>query len=223
MCEQPGSDEESGDVAAPNTAGLARLDPVTWAFHPEPPSAVDAAVDRRARNHLAWSEMTGYLVLVLFVVALVPPVRELALVALLPMLLLVFPTAIVSVFRHRALRKITGAPVVGELQPVIQPTAEILAADHATFQQLLAMRPEDTNPATLAEARQIGTSGLKDQRKMARHLVRYFELAALYERWGWNWPRAHYVRKLNDFVLTFTKPRIAKMESDEQQHNTEHT
>lgn len=161
---------------------------------------MDESADRRARIHLAWAEMSGWVFLALLVLSVLPSLNGLAPVVLL-LALVVFPAVLVSLVRHRALRKITGAPVIGELREMIEPTAEMIAAHRAMYDEMLSMGAGDADAATRAEARQAAARGLKAQRQLRRHMLRHLELAALYERWGWSWARARYARKIAETVL----------------------
>lgn len=183
---------------------LTRLDVTTWTVHDESPAAVDAAADRRARWYFVFGEVSGWVfVLLLLLVVAAPSVTDVpasALLAVLVVMAALVPAAVVTVLRHRALRRHTGAPVVGDLHEVLAATAVLVAQRREVFGRLAAFT--DVDPSDRAEAARLAKRGFGQLRRLSRHVLRHCELAALAERHGWTGTRDRQVAKIVEMCST---------------------
>lgn len=203
------------------SSSLTRLDVCEWTAHREDPAAVDASKDRRARWYFAFSEVLGWLMLPFSGIFLIPamngvPMPPLVLIAVC----LVMPLAVlVAVLRFRALRKITGAPILADVQGVIEATAEIFAYQRACFREVL--EAPDIDRATRAELRKEEEQWSKSVWQLRRTLLRHCELAALAQRYGWTRTRDRQARKIVEMCSIVCNGFLESTESERASGNLE--
>lgn len=181
----------------------ARLDVTTWTYHREPPSAVDADLDRQADRWFTVARAVQWITAAILVVSVAPLVF--GRVGLSPLSRLVVCAVaigftVLTALWHQSLRARTGAPVIAALEEIIEPTAPAVAADVATFNQILGPGARTDfshlNRGALRAARRSSRSALRKLRILGRHITTHCELAAQAERRGWNGLRDKHCRKV---------------------------
>lgn len=195
----------------------ARLDVTTWAYHHEPPSAVDAALDRRTDRLFTIARAIHWTTAVFLVVVVLPAMLGLAI--LLPPVVLVMGSlvtiaaSVITGLWHQQLRKHTGVPVIPGMADFLEPFANSMRGQKEAFELGLEERPADhasEDQRDLREFQDAARGALKAHRKLTRTVSRQFiihgELAAQADRRGWKWLRDHHVRTIAKLVLQVVDP-----------------
>ena len=195
----------------------ARLDVTTWLYHHEPPSAVDAALDRKTDRLFTIARAIHWTTAVFLLIAVLPAV--LGLVVLLPPVVLVVgglaaaAASVITALWHQQLRKHTGVPVVPAMAEFLEPFADSMRGQREAFELGLEERPADHPPEderNLREFQDAARGALKAHRKITRTVGRQFivhgELAAQADRRGWKRLRDRHVRTIANLVLQVVDP-----------------
>ncbi len=198
---------------SPPTGNLptARLDVPSWTYHPEPPSAVDAALDRKTDRLFTTARVIQWSTAVVVLGVVLP--AWLGFVELLPPVVLVVTSAVlvaaslVTALWHQQLRKHTGVPVVPMLEDILEPFASSMRSWQEAFEVTLEEgSTEDTR--AWRELQVSARSALKSHHKVTRMLTRQFiihgELAAQADRRGWHRLRDRHARTIAKLVLQAT-------------------
>lgn len=195
----------------------ARLDVSTWGYHHEPPSAVDADLDRKTDLLFTITRVAHWTTAGFFLVLVLPAVLGFA-VLLPPVALVVggmaaFGFSIVAGLWHQQLRKHTGVPIIPVLEDSIEPFATSIRCYQEAFELGLQEKPEDRSPEEQQQLREFHAAArdaLRAHHKMTRTLSRQFiiygELAAQADRRGWKWLRDRHVSTIAKLILQVLRP-----------------
>ena len=191
----------------------ARLDVTTWTFHPEPPSAVDADLDRKTDRLFTAARAFQWATAVFSVGFLLPALFDLVDLPLIALAggVFAFAASVVTGLRHQKLRKRTGLPVVPALEETLEPFATMMSASRETYELALEDDPAECSHEEAQNLRELQSAAQKAmtaQRKITRVLSRQFtmhcELAAQADRRGWTWLRKRHARAVANLVLQVT-------------------
>lgn len=198
----------------------------TWTYHAEPPSAVDAALDRRADRVFTTGRVCQWASAVFAVGLLLPALLGLMKIPLLAMAsgILAFIASLVASLWHQQLRKRTGLPVVPLLEETLQPFAEMMTASREAYEIALEDDPEflREDAQTLRELQSAAQKAKTAQRKITRVLSRQFsmycELAAQADRRGWTWLRNRHARTIANLVVQVSSKQANATDEDTAQN-----
>ena len=196
----------------------ARLDIRTWTYYPDPPSAVDAGLDRKTDRLFTTARVVQWMTAVFVVGFLLPAL--LGLVAL-PLVALVggvcaLAASIVTGLWHQQLRKRTGVPIIPVLESSLEPFAAMLRDYQQAYEFVLADDPKlsQEDAQDLRDLQTAARKAQKSQREMTRVLSRQFishcELAAQADRRGWKRLRDRHARTVANWVV-----RVARTHDDD--------
>lgn len=202
----------------------ARLDVTTWTYHPEPPSAVDADLDRKADRLFTAGRVFQWATVVFFVGFFLPAVLDLDRVAV-PLLALVggilaVVASVAAGLWHQRLRKQTGLPVVPVLEGTLEPFATMMSSYREAYELALEDDPEfaKEDPQALRQLQSAARKARKAHRKIARVLSRQFitrcELVAQADRRGWTWLRDRHARMIGHWVMQVASRQADNADED---------
>ncbi len=203
-------------------ADSGRLDVSTWTYHAEPPSAVDAALDRRADRVFTTGRVCQWASVVFAVGLLLPALFDLVDLPLAALAggVFAFAASLVTGLWHQKLRKRTGLPVVPVLEETLEPFATMMSASREAYELALEDDPEflREDEQTLRELQSAAQKAMAAQRKVTRVLSRQFimycELAAQADRRGWTWLRNRHARTIANLVLQVSSKQASATDED---------
>lgn len=202
----------------------ARLDVSTWTYHPDPPSVMDAALDRKTDRVFTAGRVFQWMSVVCFVGLLLPALLDLdrvavPLIALAVGLLAVVASVAAGVW-HQRLRKQTGLPVVPVLEGTLEPFAAMMSANREAYELALEDDPEfaQEDPQSLRQLQSAARKARKAHGKITRVLSRQFtmrcELVAQADRRGWTWLRDRHARTIATLVMQVTSRQAINADED---------
>lgn len=193
-------------------------------YHPDPPSAVDAARDRKTDRVFTAGRVFQWMSVVCFVGFLLPALLDLdrAAVPLITLAvgLLAVVASIVTGLWHQRLRKQTGLPVVPVLEGTLEPFAAMMSANREAYELALEEDPEfaQEDPQSLRQLQAAARKARKAHGKITRVLDRQFttrcELAAQADRRGWTWLRDRHVRTIANLVMQVASRQASNADED---------
>lgn len=200
----------SSSEATGNTP-RARVEVTTWTFHPQPPSAVDAALDQQADRCFTAARVLQWATAVVLLVAF-PAVLDFGVVVPPPVLVvgaaLTVGASIGAALWHQHLRRRTGVPVIPVLEDTLERTAAMMGSQQELFELSLGENATADFPHLdgegLQQLQRSARAALKAQRKLSSKFIIYAELATQADRRGWEWLRNRHVRTIAGMVLRLT-------------------
>lgn len=201
----------------------ARLEVRTWTYHPEPPSAVDAAMDRKADRVFTIGRVCQWASVVFAVGLLLPALLDLVDLPLVALAGggLAFIASLVTGLWHQRLRKRTGVPVVPILEQTLEPFATMMTASREAYELALEDDPSEYPHEDVQSMRELQSAARKARaalRKITRVLSRHFimrcELAAQADRRGWTWLRNRHARTIANLVMQVSSRQASNAEED---------